>query len=462
MNRNGIFFPDYSVSGILRELRKYLFIMIMLGMSVCLFASAMGKLTYQPIYESRAAIAVSERGAQQYSSLDTNSSMAAVYSEVFESPALQEKILEAAGEAVNGSISCEVISETNMLNLAAFSTDPGQAYALLQTALKNYQDVSDTVFSNAVLHIVQEPSISMEPSNSSFFIQYRFLFAAISVVCIAMLAVLRYFMRFTIKSCKGAEKYLDGEILSLVNEEHHKRLSAADKAKNRKDPYDPPLLLTDSLVRQRFSEQMRMLAYGVEKHMKKKEQKRILITSLAEHEGKTTVSLNLAAALAEQGKKVILIDGDISRAGISTAIHMPVSEDRSVTGVLSGNMDWKDALQIHKKTGVQLLLHCNTAKGSDQHMDAVRIDQITKEMSESAEYVIIDSSPVSVSQDAEVWMQAADTTLLVVRQDWSDVRGVNDAVDQIWQNCSDFAGFALNVFYGNEQVRIQKGVHQHV
>ena len=62
------------------------------------------------------------------------------------------------------------------------------------------------------------------------------------------------------------------------------------------------------------------------------------------------------------------------------------------------------------------------------------------------DYVIIDSSPVTVSADAEMWMGLSDTALLVVRQDWADVRIINDAVDMIWTNTGDFTGFVLNAF----------------
>ena len=61
-----------------------------------------------------------------------------------------------------------------------------------------------------------------------------------------------------------------------------------------------------------------------------------------------------------------------------------------------------------------------------------------------------------MAADAELWMQVCDTALLVVREDWSDVRAVNDTVDLIWQSSGDFAGFVLNAFRG-KTVRNQYG-----
>ena len=72
---------------------------------------------------------------------------------------------------------------------------------------------------------------------------------------------------------------------------------------------------------------------------------------------------------------------------------------------------------------------------------------LAREWKQEMDYIIIDCPPTAVSTDAEVWMEAADTVLLVVREDWSDVRIVNDTVDMIWQSGCDFSGFILNAFH---------------
>ena len=64
-----------------------------------------------------------------------------------------------------------------------------------------------------------------------------------------------------------------------------------------------------------------------------------------------------------------------------------------------------------------------------------------------ADYVIIDSSPMGVTSDVEVLMKYADSVLLVVRQDWSDIRAVNDKADIVRQSRKDFSGFLLNAFH---------------
>ena len=72
---------------------------------------------------------------------------------------------------------------------------------------------------------------------------------------------------------------------------------------------------------------------------------------------------------------------------------------------------------------------------------------LAQEWKQEMDYIVIDCPPTAVSTDAEIWMETADTVLMVVREDWSDVRVVNDAVDLIWQSGCDFSGFVLNAFH---------------
>ena len=72
--------------------------------------------------------------------------------------------------------------------------------------------------------------------------------------------------------------------------------------------------------------------------------------------------------------------------------------------------------------------------------------QFIRDSRNLVDYLILDSSPMSLASDTELLMKLADTAVLIVRQDWTDIRAVNDAVDNIGQSGTDFSGFVLNVF----------------
>ena len=52
-----------------------------------------------------------------------------------------------------------------------------------------------------------------------------------------------------------------------------------------------------------------------------------------------------------------------------------------------------------------------------------RLAEFIEAWKREMDYIIIDCSPAAVSADAEIWVSVVDSVLLVVREDWADVRG---------------------------------------
>ncbi len=456
MNQSNIDLRDLSLSGIFKEIHNYFAVIICIGLSAVFISTAVGKMTYTPQYESTATMAVTVVGYNDYTSLQMASSMTDVFASVFENDALQRKISEAAGEDITGHITTKAIEETNLLNLTCTASDPRQAYLYLEMALENYSEVSGHVFSDSVLHLVQDPSIPMAPVNTSVLVRFRWLLGIGAALSVVFFVLIRYLLRFTVKTGYGASRLLDGDIIGVVEEEKFSR-KHKNHSKNSKEMNNLPLLLSSPILSMRYSEQMRMTALHVEQHLRRKNQQVLLITSVLANEGKSSFAVNTASALAEHGKRVILLDGDLR---LPTQFKLSDRSDRnssSLTDVLSGNVPWRQALRKNHKTGCYNLYQMNAVNEPEKYMDGDRIKHLIQELKKYFDYVIIDTSPISVSREAEFWMQEADSAMVVVRRDLADVRAINDAVDLIWQITGDFAGFALNAFSAEDSTYFRRG-----
>jgi receptor protein-tyrosine kinase len=144
----------------------------------------------------------------------------------------------------------------------------------------------------------------------------------------------------------------------------------------------------------------------------------ILVTSSSPSEGKTTSAINLASSLALAGNKVILIEADLRRPAIAKALGI---EPRHGTGsVLLETVDLVDALETTRAYGNYLQVLCADYSGAASGWMADRLflpsaQKLVTDAKRLADYVVIDSPPLSEVIDALALAQRADEVLVVVR-----------------------------------------------
>lgn len=436
MNRDLFRLDEISIRGLCMELLGNLWMILLAGLSMFFLATGWHNLTYQPQYTSSATLVVTLKGEENtYSSLSLASQMADVFSQVFASDALRQKISEDTGENIAGTITCAPVTETNLMTLSAACDSPREAYLYINSALRNYEAVAGDVFSNSSLQIVQDPQVPEGPSNTSWAMTYRWILTLAAMAAMAGVIFLFYLLRFTVKTPAAGERQLDGKVRGIVPFERKERGAAGKKQS---------LLLDSPLVTMEFAESSRRAEARVEYHLRKKKAQVLLVTSVVENEGKSTLAANLALAMAEKHRKVLLVDGDLKKPSMYKVFEEKKGEKSSLEEVLRGK---GGELFFNPKYRIWQLFQFRGVKNPAKILDPGRLAVLLETWRQEMDFVIVDCSPVSVSSDAEAWMNVVDSVLLVVREDRADVRMINDAVDIVWQNGRDFAGFILNGFH---------------
>ncbi len=178
----------------------------------------------------------------------------------------------------------------------------------------------------------------------------------------------------------------------------------------------------------------------------------ILVTGSSPSEGKTTTGINLAASLAAAGKSVILIEADLRRPAIGDALD--IKPQYGVVSVLIESVSLEEALVTSPTFGANLGLLLAEPEGTSGAMAArsgwitelftlPTANQLIEDAGKIADYVIIDSPPLTDVIDALPLARYVDDVLIVVRLGKTQLGKLAQLGELLAENGIKPSGFAL-------------------
>jgi len=156
--------------------------------------------------------------------------------------------------------------------------------------------------------------------------------------------------------------------------------------------------------------------------------KRLLITSPLPHDGKSTIALNLAVTLAEEGKRtVLLIEGDLHRATLSKDLGFDGRP--GVAECLESGADPCSLVRRLEPIGYYFLPAGQTRGNPSELLHGELLPKMMESLSRHFDWILIDSPPVAPLTDALSWKDRSDATLLVTRAGRTPVQAVEEALN---------------------------------
>lgn len=167
------------------------------------------------------------------------------------------------------------------------------------------------------------------------------------------------------------------------------------------------------------------------------------ITSSLRGEAKSTTSLNTAYTLAETGKRVLLIEGDMRLPVLGK--RLGVRQAPGLSNLLAGQNSGNDVLQ---NSGLLPNLKVITAgtipPNPAELLDSNQMDVTLKVMRDYFDYVVVDLPPVTAVSDAMTVSKYLDGIVIVVRQEYCDKRSLDETVRQLRFAKAKILGFVLS------------------
>jgi polysaccharide biosynthesis transport protein len=140
----------------------------------------------------------------------------------------------------------------------------------------------------------------------------------------------------------------------------------------------------------------------------------ILVTSPLPEEGKTTVSVNSAIVLAQEGRRVLLVDADLRRPAVHKMLHV-----RAAAGLSTVLAGYSDPVSVIIPSPQLPNLFLIPAGPSSPHpselLSSPRMKDLLAQWREMFDHIIVDSPPALALTDAVRLSVEADAVLVVIR-----------------------------------------------
>ena len=169
----------------------------------------------------------------------------------------------------------------------------------------------------------------------------------------------------------------------------------------------------------------------------------MVVTSSVPGEGKTTVAVNLAHAIAEAGSRVLLVDGDLRNPSVGTI--MALSNSVGLTDILLGEASLEDAVQPYRNTGLHVLTAGRQPPNPAELLGSRRMRAWMESVQQQYDFILFDSPPLVPVIDAVLLGELSQGLLMVVALDHAKKSDLATSLQILETVEVDVSGFAINM-----------------
>ena len=407
--------------------------------------SAMGYRSYKaytPYYEAKAIFAVSAGytyalDVQSYSTYyDTAAARQVVstFSDIISTEAMRELIAQSLGkDTFNATISASLAAEnSNLFALTVRSSDPQEAYDVLNAVMENYPRVAAMVLGDTRIYVIEEATVPASPANSCSWkgsaVKGAILGAGVVVLIMGIIALSIH----TVNSADDLKNAVSIKCLGTLPYCRVKKRTGGNGS----------ILITESSASRPFTEAILTVRARLLHYCKKNDAKVILITSTVPGEGKTTLAANLAVSLAQNGSKVILVDADLRLQSLRHFFHVR-HESRGLVDALEAQNPYLPGFLTDVGVENLKLISGGSSAAPFSILRSKKIKNIFEKLRDMADYVIVDTPPSGMLSDAESFIRYSDGVIYVIKADYASRSQIIDNIQSLSENRAEMIGYVI-------------------
>ena len=436
-----------DITGVLNDFfmvfRKHLFGMLFLILAGASIFTFYKNITYVSFYTASATCAITTTEDSSAGGAYYNNSAAEQLCETFPyiltSDILQSRVALALDmDHVPGTIQADVVDLTNFVTISVTDTNGGRAYNTLQAVLETYPQISEPIIGKIYTEMMDETGIPDTPDNPNSMKRNLATGGILGFLVSLVWMLLLLLTNRTVHTEDDCIKRINTKCLGTIPFVRHKIRS--------KDTEFYPNIMAKN-VDEDFAESLRIIRNKIEHRAKKKRIKTIIVTSALPREGKSTIAVNIALALMQAEKKVVLIDADLRNPSDLPILNAPKGD--GLIDFLKGKVEFKNCV-VHGselydyKYPLLFLRGGKPVQDGSKYLASERMKKLINLLKTDMDYVIIDSAPAGLMTDAGILAQYADAAVFVVKRDYVKADKILEAMEHMTDNNVEIMGCILN------------------
>lgn len=173
--------------------------------------------------------------------------------------------------------------------------------------------------------------------------------------------------------------------------------------------------------------------------------KSVVVTSSIPNEGKSFIALGLWRALANVGKRVLLIDGDLRLSQLRSVYGLATRDNFiGIAHLLSGQADIPDVVYKTNVTNGYILPVTTDIADPTNLLESERFSILLNNCEETFDMIIVDTPPLGSVADALNIVRKCDGSILVVRSGFTKKKIVSESVMSLRRTGKPLFGIVLN------------------
>ena len=442
---------NIDIKDLFKIIKKRIIFISFITICPMIIAGILSFFVLKPVYEGKSTVIVGKDSTDKITQSEV-----IMYQDLIKTFSEIGKSRLVAENAIN-NLELDIVVKKFMLNL---SITPKIGTQIIEISYKSGTSEMASRGANALAQALVEESQKFLPAgsvkvmdnalipeepitpNKTLYVSLGFM---LGLILSLGLVLLMEYLNNTIKNENSVERYLKLPTIALIPKQN--KMVDLIVVKEPKAP---------------ITEAFKFMRTNLLFSMKNRGLKTLMVCSSIPNEGKTTVSTNIAVAIAQTGKRILLIDCDLRKPSVHRHFNISKNQLGLVNVILQERKAEEVSIRIEDKFDV---LTAGIANYSPSELlSTQKMKDLIKEMEEKYDYVILDTPPIISFTDALTLATEKIGVILVVNSEESKIEickkskqillNINATIIGIVLNKVDkreFVGYAHD-YYSNDKI----------